>query len=144
MLYSCRSSRSEHVAVQASLGGEDTDGSSCTEAISLDVEGPLVCFLRMPTDSEFRDRLLQVKPRKALRLLRVDASDASIDSAGSSSLNLLPKGLLEEADGRGLDGLMLMQLGIVVLLRPAEQVVLIDDDKRTGLRQELLTDMFMR
>eukprot|EP00811_Abedinium_folium_P011213 NODE_20375_length_801_cov_2.035608.p2 GENE.NODE_20375_length_801_cov_2.035608~~NODE_20375_length_801_cov_2.035608.p2 ORF type:complete len:152 (-),score=33.64 NODE_20375_length_801_cov_2.035608:224-679(-) len=79
--------------------------------------------------------VIQVKLVMPLHLLQM-ASDGEIAPP--------PRGeLLAEADARGAAGVLLFDR-LVVLLRPTETVVLIDDDKREGKTQELLTDMFTK
>mmetsp|Transcript_57994 Transcript_57994/g.152757 ORF Transcript_57994/g.152757 Transcript_57994/m.152757 type:complete len:129 (+) Transcript_57994:70-456(+) len=76
--------------------------------------------------------LAQWKASSQLRLLRC------ADGAAT-----LPYGdLVAEAEARCLDGVLLD--GEVTLLQPEERALLIDDDKRDGLSQQLLTDMFTR
>ena len=48
----------------------------------------------------------------------------------------------KEAEGRGLDGVLRGSRN-VILLRP-ELLDVVDDDKRPGLNQELITDMFIK
>mmetsp|Transcript_17642 Transcript_17642/g.39943 ORF Transcript_17642/g.39943 Transcript_17642/m.39943 type:complete len:147 (-) Transcript_17642:193-633(-) len=79
-------------------------------------------------------RVLQWKPSSALQLLRL--GDESASSARQE--------LLEEAQARGLDGTLLPGGCMVSLREPDEHLALIDDDKRDGLNQQLLTDMFTR
>eukprot|EP00927_Polykrikos_kofoidii_P044715 TRINITY_DN38605_c0_g1_i1.p1 TRINITY_DN38605_c0_g1~~TRINITY_DN38605_c0_g1_i1.p1 ORF type:complete len:161 (+),score=33.65 TRINITY_DN38605_c0_g1_i1:143-625(+) len=79
-------------------------------------------------------RVLQWKASSQLRLLRASEGCEVIPSHAE---------LLAAAEMRGMDG-FLSPGGRVTLLRPADKVRLIDDDKRDGLQQELLTDMFTR
>eukprot|EP00933_Yihiella_yeosuensis_P045434 TRINITY_DN4080_c0_g1_i1.p1 TRINITY_DN4080_c0_g1~~TRINITY_DN4080_c0_g1_i1.p1 ORF type:complete len:163 (-),score=38.97 TRINITY_DN4080_c0_g1_i1:319-807(-) len=78
-------------------------------------------------------RILQCKPQRQLRLLQ-GASSASTPGR---------QALLEEAEARGLDGFLLPGER-AVLLESNDQAILIDDDKKEGLTQQLLTDMFLK
>merc|ERR1712032_19096 len=87
-------------------------------------------------------RVVQAKPKAPLRVLHV------VEVAGLAKHPARTE-LLAEADGRGLDGVFIQQspsppAGAVLLLRPQERVVLVDDDKREGVSQQLLSDMFTR
>merc|ERR1719401_744902 len=81
--------------------------------------------------------VLQVRPKAALRLLRVIAQNSDLSDEHR-------RDLISEAEARSLDGLLVLESSIVILLRPAEQVTVVDDDKKEGINQQLLTDMFIR
>eukprot|EP00928_Gymnodinium_smaydae_P081021 TRINITY_DN64601_c0_g1_i1.p2 TRINITY_DN64601_c0_g1~~TRINITY_DN64601_c0_g1_i1.p2 ORF type:complete len:196 (-),score=55.12 TRINITY_DN64601_c0_g1_i1:254-841(-) len=92
-------------------------------------------------------RVLQWKPFSALRLLHLPAATAAL--AAFVGCPPPPRArLLAEAERRSLDGILLelSEGGAreVCLLRFQEQAALIDDDKREGTSQQLLTDMFTR
>lgn len=109
-------------------------------------DGKDACLEEGPAEFYFEDaaaressvgepcRVLQWKASSQLRLLRAADGCEAIPSLAE---------LLAAAEARGMDGALVAERR-VVLLRPADQVRLIDDDKRDGVKQELLTDMFMR
>lgn len=102
------------------------------------------CDARQDVASDAGPRVLQFKPQKPLRVLRIvstSACDLPSDAVPMSAD--IRQELLTEAESRGLDGVLFSE-GRVGLLHPEEQVVLIDDDKREGLAQQLLTDMFLK
>mmetsp|Transcript_108982 Transcript_108982/g.222511 ORF Transcript_108982/g.222511 Transcript_108982/m.222511 type:complete len:178 (+) Transcript_108982:52-585(+) len=116
---------------------------SCDAAQALSPVGPEEFFLS-PGDARAAAmvpdgdgcRVLQWKPHESLQLLK-----GMPGVIGQPSR----QDFLAEASARGLDGFFSAgSPQLVVLLRPDEQVALIDDDKRDGLKQELLTDMFTR
>eukprot|EP00931_Biecheleriopsis_adriatica_P116039 TRINITY_DN91756_c0_g1_i1.p1 TRINITY_DN91756_c0_g1~~TRINITY_DN91756_c0_g1_i1.p1 ORF type:complete len:165 (+),score=43.97 TRINITY_DN91756_c0_g1_i1:26-520(+) len=92
-------------------------------------------------------RIAQCKLQKASRVLASVSADGKADACGCNAMGepdwSLRQELLEEAEARGLDGVLLTGR-CLVLLQPAEQAFLIDDDKREGLAQQLLTDMFTK
>ncbi|CAK9004846.1 unnamed protein product, partial [Durusdinium trenchii] len=79
-------------------------------------------------------RVVQCRSLKALRLLQV-TSPLTYPGCGSQAW----AGPLGAAVARHLDGVYCN--GIVVLLAP-DHLVIVDDDKQEGLRQQLISDMF--
>ena len=79
-------------------------------------------------------RIWQLRSPQSLRVLQAPRMAAVSEEKREA--------LLRQADGRSLDG-VLLDSRTVVLLRQ-EDLRVIDDDKRAGLSQELLTDMFTR
>eukprot|EP00929_Paragymnodinium_shiwhaense_P064682 TRINITY_DN32439_c0_g1_i2.p1 TRINITY_DN32439_c0_g1~~TRINITY_DN32439_c0_g1_i2.p1 ORF type:complete len:210 (+),score=38.20 TRINITY_DN32439_c0_g1_i2:77-706(+) len=82
-------------------------------------------------------RVVQWKVAGQMRILEASMSVWQPEAADK---------LRQEADSRGLDGVLLHIAGseLVSLLRPEMQVRLIDDDKVAGRTQQLLTDMLTR
>merc|ERR1712181_79088 len=79
--------------------------------------------------SKCRCRVVQAKVRgRSLRLLQAVGVSLTTDEQ-----------LLAESDARSLDGVLHGNTCEVTLLRPSEQATIIDDDKRDGKVQELLT-----
>ncbi|CAJ1451063.1 unnamed protein product [Effrenium voratum] len=87
-----------------------------------------------------RPRMVQCKLLKALRLLRCPGAEPHCSHSAEGEAGQAEA--LGLAERRGLDGLLLGN-GRVVLLAP-ESLVLVDDDKREGLTQQLITDMFTK
>merc|ERR1740123_1847185 len=67
-------------------------------------------------------RVLQWKPSTSLRLLRLEGVAAEADRRQH----------IVEALARDLDGVLLTQAHAVMLCKPDEHLVLIDDDKQDG------------
>mmetsp|Transcript_52916 Transcript_52916/g.123866 ORF Transcript_52916/g.123866 Transcript_52916/m.123866 type:complete len:161 (+) Transcript_52916:55-537(+) len=86
------------------------------------------CLVVLPAQ-----RMHQFKPSSSLRLLQVDSE--TLDTVQHADM------LSAEAEARALDGVLLPSHR-VSLLRPEEDLVLIDNDVQEGVAQQLLTDMF--
>mmetsp|Transcript_48221 Transcript_48221/g.76229 ORF Transcript_48221/g.76229 Transcript_48221/m.76229 type:complete len:168 (+) Transcript_48221:122-625(+) len=108
------------------------------EKFGLRSDQPLDFFLHSCDILDTSDQILQVRPKVAVQLLKV-VSQNGVDISSDRG-----KAFLSEAEARSLDGLLVLESSLVVLLRPAEQVTIVDDDKKEGLSQQLLTDMFTR
>ncbi|CAL1163760.1 unnamed protein product [Cladocopium goreaui] len=76
-------------------------------------------------------RVAQYKLLKALRLIQVGLPCARWTS----------QDLLSMAEARGVDGVL---CDSVVLLLAPDSLVVVDDDKREGLTQQLISDMFIK
>mmetsp|Transcript_48534 Transcript_48534/g.123100 ORF Transcript_48534/g.123100 Transcript_48534/m.123100 type:complete len:172 (+) Transcript_48534:122-637(+) len=87
-------------------------------------------------------RVLQWKPTSQLHLVRPAAQPAR--EACPLEPDEARRSALREAAARGADGALLAGGLVVALCEPSECLVLIDDDKKEGLSQQLLTDMFTR
>mmetsp|Transcript_35621 Transcript_35621/g.57290 ORF Transcript_35621/g.57290 Transcript_35621/m.57290 type:complete len:138 (-) Transcript_35621:173-586(-) len=76
-------------------------------------------------------RVAQYKLLKALRLIQV----------GLPSARWTSHDLLSMAEARGVDGVL---CDSVVLLLAPDSLAVVDDDKREGLTQQLISDMFIK